>query len=258
VAQYAHTDALVAAWIKTYPLATNKWGPFFEDIETAAYSDTEINADTMASYILEHPDWDRNVVAQAGGILGWSMQRLGNHSFEKVQVVPINEQTVYLVPGNSHTSRHASVELLYCEKSGDCATRGQAVRRLNWATYSVDADGKNRYPNDDIWLTDGYGDYVRHYLRAMASFPELAPKDQDHLLRTSSVIRHIRYSPAEISYQKFDARSVERLKLAASIPKSVEGGTMQWDSSQKVLTIQSQSPQVTIQLLPRPDGKGSH
>jgi hypothetical protein len=258
VAQYAHTAALVKAWIKTYPLATNKWGPFFEDIETAAYSDTEINADTMASYILEHPDWDRNVVAQAGGILGWSMQRLGNHSFEKVQVVPINEQTVYLVPGNSHTSRHASVELLYCEKSGDCATRGQAVRRLNWATYSVDADGKNRYPNDDIWLTDGYGDYVRHYLRAMASFPELAPKDQDHLLRTSSVIRHIRYSPAEISYQKFDARSVERLKLAASIPKSVEGGTMQWDSSQKVLTIQSQSPQVTIQLLPRPDGKGSH
>ena len=49
------------------------------------------------------------------------------------------------------------------------------MRRLNWATYSVDADGKNRYPNDDIWLTDGYGDYVRHYLRAMASFPELAP-----------------------------------------------------------------------------------
>ena len=72
------------------------------------------------------------------------------------------------------------------------------------------------------------------------------------------MIRHIQYSPAEISYQKFDARSVERLKLAASIPKSVEGGTMQWDSSQKVLTIQAESREVTIRLLPRPDGRGGH
>jgi hypothetical protein len=252
--EYGRTIALVTAWIKTYPLATNKWGPFFEDIPTANYSDTEINADTMAAYILEHPEWDRNNVAQARGILGWSLDRLGNHSFEKLQVVPINEQTVYLVPGNSHTSRHASVELLYCEKSGDCATREQAVRRLNWATYSVDPDGKNRYPNDDIWLTDGYGDYVRHYLRAMASFPELAPKDQDHLLRTSSVIQHIQYSPAEISYQKFDARSVERLRLGTGTPKSVEGGTMQWDSSHEVLTIQATSRDVTIRLLPRSTG----
>ena len=60
----------------------------------------------------------------------------------------------------------------------------QAIRRLNWATYMVDNDGKNRYPRDDIWLTDGYGDYVRHYLRSMAAQPELAPDDQNHLLRT--------------------------------------------------------------------------
>ena len=39
----------------------------------------------------------------------------------------------------------------------------------------VAEDGRNRYPYDMVWLTDGYGDYVRHYLRAMAAAPELAP-----------------------------------------------------------------------------------
>ena len=41
-------------------MRTNKWGPFFEDIPTEDFSDTEINADTMAAYILEHPAWDAN------------------------------------------------------------------------------------------------------------------------------------------------------------------------------------------------------
>ncbi len=74
-------------------------------------------------------------------------------------MTPINEQTAFLAPGNSHTSRHAWVRLLYCEMTGDCADREEQVRRLNWATYSVNDDGRDRYPNDDIWLTDGYGDY---------------------------------------------------------------------------------------------------
>jgi hypothetical protein len=245
---YSRAAKLVTTWIKTYPVKSNKWGPFFEDINTAAYSDTEINADTMAFYILEHPDWESDGKAQAHSALNWSMNRLGNHTFEKIHVVPMNEQTVYLVPGNSHTSRHASVELLYCEKSGDCATKEQAVRRLNWATYMVDADGKNRYPNDDIWLTDGYGDYVRHYLRAMASSPELAPNDQNHLLRSSSEVQHIQYTPDVITYKKFDERSVERLKLASGTPKSVQGGTMQWDAKPRVLTVQATAREVSISL----------
>lgn len=52
-----------------------------------------------------------------------------------------------------------------------------AIRQLNWATYMVDTDGKNFYPTNAIWMTDGYGDYVRHYLRAMAAVPQLAPRE---------------------------------------------------------------------------------
>lgn len=161
-------------------------------------------------------------------------------------MIAINEQTVYKVPGNSHTSRHASVELLYCEKTGNMGLKDAAIRRLNWATYMVDGDGKNRYPRDDNWLTDGYGDYVRHYLRAMASFPELAPEDQNHLLRTTSVIQDITYAGDAIVYSKFDGVSTERFKLGAWSPKSVVGGTMQWDAHTKVLTVQAKSKKVRI------------
>jgi hypothetical protein len=110
----------------------------------------------------------------------------------------------------------------------------------------VDTDGKNRYPKDDIWLTDGYGDYVRHYLRAMASFPELSPGDQNHLLRTSTTIQSIQYGSDAITYTKFDANSTERLKLGAWEPKHVEGGQMQWDPKTRVLKIRSNAKTVRI------------
>jgi len=247
-ANYAKCTRTIQTWLAAYPLKTNKWGPFFEDVATSDYSDTEINADTAAMWILEHPEWNDRWKEQTRGILRWSYNSFANHEFEKWGVIPINEQTAYRVPGNSHTSRHASVELLYCEKTGDCATKQDAIRRLNWATYMVDTDGKNRYPRDDIWLTDGYGDYVRHYLRAMASAPELAPDDQNHLLRTSSIIRLIDYGPKRIAYTKFDDASQEEFKLGTGKPKSVTGGSMNWDAARKVLIVRSTGKAVTISL----------
>jgi hypothetical protein len=249
--RYAHARDLVVYWLKEYPLKTNKWGPFFEDIPTADYSDTEINADTMAAYLLNHPEFDPQAAEMAKGILDWSYSTLGNHDFEKLHVVPINEQTRYLIPGNSHTSRHASVELLLCEKTGNCPQRDEIIRRLNWATYSVNDDGKNRYPNDDIWLTDGYGDYVRHYLRAMAVLPELAPEDQNHLLRTTSVIQEIEYGTGRISYRKFDAVSRESFKIGEVKPIKVVGGKMSWNDETKVLSVQATTRVVTIELSKR-------
>ncbi len=244
--KYAAARDTVSAWLKNYPIKTNKWGPFFEDIPTENFSNTEINADTMAEYILEHPTWDSNWKQDAASILDWSYQSFANHEWDKFGVTVINEQTAYKVPGNSHTSRHASVELRYIETTGDLTNKDAAIRRLNWATYMVDTDGKNRYPRDENWLTDGYGDYVRHYLRAMASFPELAPDDENHLLRTSSVIQDITYGDGSISYTKFDGKSTERFKMGGWTPKSVTGGRMHWDAATKVLTIQADSKKVRI------------
>jgi hypothetical protein len=251
IAGYTKTASLVTDWLKNYAIPASKWGPFFEDIPTSSYSDTEINADTLAAYILEHPaDWGKDGQQQAARILKWSEDRLGNQNFAAIHVTPINEQTAYLVPGNSHTSRHASVKLLYCEKTGDCSSREEEVRRLNWATYSVNEDGRNRYPNDDIWLTDSYGDYIRHYLRAMASMPELAPDDQNHLLHTSSVIQKMEYAAATVTYSKFDQDSEELLKIGAGTPVRVKGGTFTWNAKTKVLMVSASGKTVRIDIQP--------
>ena len=90
---------------------------------------------------------------------------------------------------------------------------------------------------DEIWMTDGYGDYIRHYLRAMAWWPELAPSEQNHLLSSTSVIQLIEY-PATLNkfpggevtenqakktilnYRTYDNKSTEVIRLKSK-PVSV-------------------------------------
>jgi hypothetical protein len=209
---YQKSRDLLTAWLKRYPMRMNKWGPFFEDI--GEWSDTEINADTMAWYILEHPGWSEDWREEVKSILDWTRASFSNPRWIQYGVQPINEQTAYRVPGNSHTSRHCSVELIFAEKTGDSKYKDASIRGLNWATYMVGEHGDNCYAYDDVWLTDGYGDYVRHYLRSMAAFPELAPRNQNHLLGSSSIIRRVQYGANSVTYTSFDASSREVLRLS--------------------------------------------
>jgi hypothetical protein len=216
---YEKSFSTLLDWMKEYPLKTNKWGPFFEDIP--GWSNTQTNAISFAMFILQHRDlfplWKEDV----RGIIDWTYRELGNHEYEKYKVTVMNEQTVYRVPGNSHSSRQASVELIYAALSGDTTLTENAIRTLNWATYTVASDGRNRYIRDDIWLTDGYGDYVRHYLRAMSAMPELAPYDEPHLLSSTSVITSIVYSGSSIEYNTFDKESAEIIRLVKKPAKVI-------------------------------------
>jgi hypothetical protein len=240
---------MLLTWLKQYPIQNDRWGPFFEDI--TGWSDTEINAGTLAWYLMENKSWDANWKVDVRHMQDWVIKALGNHSLDRLGVMTINEQTAYKVPGQSHSSRHASVELRYAAETGDNSNKEMAIRQLNWTTYAVDDDGKNKYPDPgtyEIWWTDGYGDYVRHLLRSMAAAPELAPPNQNHLLKTSSVIKDIQYGSAEIRYRKFDKESVEVLKISAGVPRSVEGGSMKWDGSKHLLQVEAEAEEVRIAL----------
>jgi|WetSurSiteA1Bulk_404760.scaffolds.fasta_scaffold09867_2 hypothetical protein len=225
---YGRAIETILQWMKEYPLKNNRWGPFFEDVP--GWSDTQINAMTFARFIMEHreyfPDWKENVKS----IIDWVYQRLGNKAWENYGVIVINEQTAYEMQGNSHTARQGSDELLYCKISGDNSRYENAVRQLIWSTYMVNDDGRNRYPNDENWLTDGYGDYVRHYLRAMAAEPALAPADENHILSSTSVVRQADYHGShgkalwneeknnalgnpQINYRTFDKAGTEVIRL---------------------------------------------
>ena len=75
--------------------------------------------------------------------------------------------------------------------------------------------------DQDVWFTDGYFDYVPHFLDGMAALPELAPANSDHLFHTISIITDISYAPGKVSYTTFDANGSEILRLTFS-PASVQ------------------------------------
>ena len=194
---YKSSFAKIIKWMKQFPMQTNKWGPFFEDI--SGWSDTQINAITFAQFIMNHREFFTEWKADVKKIFDWVYLKLGNSTWGKYGVTVINEQTVYQTPGNSHTSRQASAQLQYGMLTGDTSYYTKSVRQLIWSTYMVSEDGRNRYPNDENWLTDGYGDYVRHFLRAMAAAPELSPEN-DHIISSTSVVQEAIYNAAFYKY----------------------------------------------------------
>jgi len=219
----------ILVWMKKYPIVMNKWGPFFEDV--GIWSETQINAMTCARYMMEHPQYFPEWKTQVKSIINWVHTSFGNDKWKKYGVIVTNEQTVYPVPGESHCSRQAADELLYCSLTGDTSLYNNAIRELNWATYAVDVDGKNCFPFDEPWLTDGYGDYIRHYLRAMATYPYLAPAE-DHILSTTSVVQQADYkgflkkfiylnfdkvdtNKVHLFYRTFDRSGIEQIRMKA-------------------------------------------
>lgn len=223
-------------FIKNIVIPNHKYGPFFEDI--IGYSETSINAVTLVMYILEQGEaWGTDWQKDAKNILTFCKEKFSIETqpyrknrygadymaaeFKKLyKVIPIAEQTAYMIVGNSHTSRYASIVLMYGEKTGDTGDEAMAIRQLSWATYMVKSNGQNCYPQDGVWLTDGYGDYARHYLRAMGANPKLAPDNSNHLLRSSSAVGNITYSDKSIEYTTFDAESSQVFRLVSK-PKSI-------------------------------------
>lgn len=265
----------ILKWMKQYPMKENKWGPFFEDVDW--WSETQINAMTFARFIMEHrqyfPDWKNDVLK----IINWIHKNFGNDKWKKYGVTVTNEQTVYQTPGNSHSSRQATDELLFVKLSGDSSLYENAIRELNWATYMVDVDGKNRFPQDEPWLTDGYGDYVRHYLRAMDAFPELTAPDEDHIISSTSVVQQADYeghlkkyiflgfenvdsNKVKLFYRTFDSTGTEKIKLKKKpsavllenkpVPEAETGEGYSWKPMQAggVLTIRREKARKVILL----------
>jgi hypothetical protein len=224
---YQNAFDKILVWLLKYPIQNNRWGPFFEDV--GEWSETQINAMTCARFMMEHPQYFPDWKSQVKNMIDWVHKSFGNSQWKKYGVMVTNEQSVYPEPGNSHSARQAADELLYESLTDDTLLYSNAIRELNWATYAVDNDGKNCFPFDEPWLTDGYGDYVRHYLRAMVVYPQLAP-DADHILSSTSVIQQADYkgyfkkylAPSfdkpdtnlvKLFYQTFDSSGTEIIKL---------------------------------------------
>jgi hypothetical protein len=230
--QYDSAYNTIKTWVQTWPQHDNNWGCFFEDI--VGPSNTETNAVNMARYILNHPNWDNTYQQDARAILNWTFQTFKDTAWNQYGATAIFEQSADLKPGGSHTSRYASTELIYADKTGDTSRVAEAIRELNWATYLCDTDGQCRFSpaESSVWYTDGYGDYVRHFLRGMGANPKIAPSTANHLLSTTSVVSYIQYQPQEIDYRVFDTASYEVLRLTSKPLQVIANGIELSEQSQ--------------------------
>jgi hypothetical protein len=231
---YKKTRDQAFEWLMKYPVKNNIWTQYFEDIYIYPDYRTNINQycpmETVR-YLLENPQYDPDWQNHCKNIIAWVIANFAKDSLTMAGLPEkgnqwgsevLSEQINDMDKMSSHTARFASVLALWYEKTGDKAAKERAFRSFNWATYSCNENGLVKTSIDEgtgYWFSDGYGDYMRHFMRGMASVPEWAPSNENHLLKSSSIVRSIKYSDDRIVYNVFDESSTELIKLTTKPEK---------------------------------------
>jgi len=202
------------------PIITFVWNGYFEDSgnDPSRVNRNQVSPIELAKYLIRNSYLDKYFEKTIPSLISYVAS-----AFKTDGMDAIKEQIWCYGPTGSHTSRYGAACALWYEKTGNTFYKEQAFRFLNFATYmtyknGVVATGPNML---ETWFSDGYGDYVRHFIEAMAAIPEWAPADRDHLLRSTSVVQRIKYSASVISLITFDNASDIIIRMVSK-PKSVK------------------------------------
>jgi len=225
-ARYEQARDAAWAWILKYPMHNDRWSGYFEDVHKNQQNVNQASPTMTAYYILTSPDpaaADPHWTGDVGHLIDWVRHKFGRGPYfgawaiDEQGAPPEYAGCCSRAGLASDTSRWAAINAMYYEKTGDAQAKEDAFRSLNYATYFADNDGKIACCGldyaDSYWFDDGYGDPIRNYLWAMGALPELAPKGQNHLLRSSSVVTQVEYGQKSIQYRTFDADASEVLRL---------------------------------------------
>lgn len=219
--RYQNAAGIVWNWLYSSegPIKTSIWKGYFEDIRIDQINLNRVNNSPMefARYLLKHPQNDPNISTTVPALIWWVKNTFGEPGMNA-----INEQTGCYMPMGSHTSRYASICAMWYEYSGDEWFKEEAFRYFNHASYMAEPDGVVQVGHNwggEIWFSDGYMDYIRHFMEGLAAIPEWVPAG-NHVLKSTSTIQKIRYETNKISFTTFDDQSEVVLRLA-SMPKSV-------------------------------------
>jgi hypothetical protein len=239
-AAYRRARDLAWSWLLNNQLnadspAWNSWSGFYEDVPFNVRSRNQASPTMTAHYLLTRdspaavdPLWDEH----ASSLLAWVRSSFGRGPFRGAwgideQWAPGKNGCCSRVGLGSTTSRWAAANALLYARTGDQQARELALRSLNYATYFAVGDGRisccGVRRHNSFWFSDGYGDYLRSFNWAMAAMPELAPKRQDHLLGSSSVVQAVAYGRRHVAYRTYDTASTEVLRLSFR-PRQVTAG----------------------------------
>ena len=221
---YARARGVAFDWMMRVPMKNDAWGGYFEDIEIQtdpAANPNQYAAMRAARWLLLHPDADPQWRDDAAHLLAWVLQTFGGDTATERGTqwgaTVLSEQLADMAKMGSHTARYGATTALWSEATGDLAARDRASRSLAWATYACDEDGivtVGEDKNEGWWFSDGYGDYIRHFLVAMGAVPDWAPPGEAHLLRSTSIVTHVEYAPDRVAWSTFDEDAMETLRMS--------------------------------------------
>jgi hypothetical protein len=228
---YRRARDLAWGWVLRHPLnrrspAWRKWSGYFEDVPHDTANLNQAAPTMTAWYLLTHPSpasidprWRDHV----SDLVEWVRSYFGRGPYFGAWAIdeqrpPGGNRCCSVAGLGSTTARWAAVNALLAERTGRTAPLERAFRSLNYATYFAGPDGKVACCGSDFsspyWFDDGYSDYLRSFHWVLGAQPQLAPRGQDHLLRSTSVIRSVRYARGALAYQAFQDAGTEVLRLS--------------------------------------------
>lgn len=263
VKAYEQARAIALDWLTRVPLRNDAWSGYFEDIEIQSdpsSNPSQYSAMRTARWLLAHHEADGMWRDHVEHLIGWVSRVFGcdtdTEAGRQWGAIVISEQAADMAKMGSHTARFGATLALWAEATGDGAARDRALRSLNWATYMCGEDGLvavGENTNEGWWFSDGYGDYVRHFMAAMSAVPDWAPAHENHLLRSTSIVTKVDYSQTtRVSYTTFDLEATDTVRLAFR-PTSVTAGGIPLAERTELEPVDSGEAGYSVRTLPSGD-----
>jgi len=228
---YKNAQITAWMWVMRNPVRRNDWSGFYEDIAKGADSQVYYApAQTIRLLLRYRTPANRNsYLKHAQDLFDYTMDGL---AFDDSDMgLLLREQTAYLAATPSSTLSWSMMAAEMFHATGEQRYREVVIEALRSVTrYGLKPDGRTHntmlggriYGDSGSWysLTSPV---VRYIYQDMGCLPELAPVDQNHLLRSATEIRKIAYSARHITYQSLPD-SVELLKVTKPPVRVTAGG----------------------------------
>jgi hypothetical protein len=250
-AEYKKARDIAWEWILKNPLnkasaAWDKWSGYYEDQPKDTENVNDMDSMLVAYYILSQddparvdPNWRvhvRHLIDRSRLLLGrgpffgaWGIDEQlrpddlpaggvdqSLRTFKGALLGTDNRGCCTSVGLVCRTSQWGAINAMFFDRTSDGQAFEDAFRSLNYATYFQRSNGAISCCGldfDEYWFEDGHSDAGRSFMWALGAVPAFAPVGQSHLLRSSSIVKRVKYANRLVEYTTFDDSGVEVFRL---------------------------------------------
>jgi hypothetical protein len=216
--------AKVQQFLLEFPLKTGYWTDGHTDdpvVSNTYKSNTAASNYTLA--LFDYPELDPDWRTSVPKLIKWTednfiFRSAPGEAGTQWGANIVGEQDHFLFKMDYQTARYAAECARWYAVSRDESYKEKAYRSLNWVTYCNMPDGQavESPESKDIsnWWSDLYGECPRMIYPALASVPEWAPSQENHILYSETVLKDVSYAASRIQYTATTGGGTEYLRLA--------------------------------------------